>query len=318
MTHVTMKRIATLTVNPTIDKNTSVAQVTPERKLRCERPTREPGGGGLNVSRAIKRLGGLSTAVYVSGGPTGEMLRQLLDDEDLTQHVVPIDGWTRENLIVYEDSSGQQYRFGMPGPEVPESDWQRCLEELRSLDPAPDLLVASGSLAPGMPDDFYGRVAEVAAEKGSRLIVDTSGEGLRHAVEAGAFLIKPNITEFQALIGEELTDESQQTQAARDLIDRGCCHVIVLSLGRGGALLITSDGAEPVRTPTVPIRSKVGAGDSMVGGISLGLAREMELREAVRFGVAAGAAAVMTEGTELCRREDTERLYREMTAEGVS
>ena len=309
-----MKRITTLTVNPTIDVNTQVEQVIPDKKLRCERSRREPGGGGLNVSRAIHRLGGSSKALFMAGGPTGEMLDQLVEDEGVDYQSIPIGGWTRENLIVFEESSEQQFRFGLPGPEIAESEWQRCHDEIAGADPIPDFIVASGSLAPGLPDDFYGRLA-AAQEQDAKLIVDTSGEALRQAVDAGVYLIKPNVGEFQDLVGEELTDEQHQREAAQDLIERGCCQVIVISLGRGGAHIVTADGSEHLRTPTVPIRSKVGAGDSMVAGIVLGLARDMELADAVRFGVAAGAAAVMTEGTELCRREDTERLFDEMRAQ---
>jgi 6-phosphofructokinase 2 len=308
-----MKRIATLTVNPTIDINTRVDQVVPEKKLRCERPRREPGGGGLNVSRAIQRLGGKSIALFIAGGPTGQMLDELLREAELDRQLISIDDWTRENLIVYEEHSEQQFRFGMPGPDMSEEEWQQCLDEVKALDSAPDYIVASGSLAPGMPDDFYGRLATIASGQDARLIVDTSGDALREAVEAGVYLIKPNVAEFQDLIGRELSDEQQQEEAGRDLIARGCCQVIVVSLGSGGALVITGDGCRYQRTPTVPIRSKVGAGDSMVAGVVLGLARALDLMDAVRFGVAAGAAAVMTPGTELCRREDAERLFEGMS-----
>ena len=311
-----MEDIATLTVNPTIDKNTRVERVRAGRKLRCEAPRRESGGGGLNVSRAIHRLGGRSSAHYLSGGATGTILESLLDEEGVEHEPISIEGWTRENLIVYEDSSGDQFRFGMPGPDVSEAEWREVLDRLGRMDPSPAYLVASGSLPPGVPDDFYAQVAGVAQELGARMVVDTSGVPLRQAVEAGAFLIKPNIAEFQELVGEDLPDERAQREAGREMIHRGSVHAIALSLGRGGALLITEEGSEPIRTPTVPIRSKVGAGDSMVAGTVLALARGKELREAVRFGVAAGAAAVMTEGTELCRREDTERLYRGMEEQG--
>lgn len=310
-----MKEIATLTVNPAIDKSTQVDQVMPEKKLRCSAPRREPGGGGVNVSRAIHRLGGTSTLLYLGGGPPGAILDQLLTDEGLEPRRIAVEGWTRENLIVFEERSGQQFRFGMPGPEIHEHEWQHSLQELRGLSPVPGYLVASGSLAPGMPDDFYRRVAGVAKEIGSRLVVDTSGEALRQIVGGGAFLIKPNIRELQDLTGEELEDEKSQVAAARRIIEEGCCSVVALSLERGGALAITAETTHRVRAPTVPIRSKVGAGDSMVGGMVLSLARGMELRDAVRFGVAAGAAAVMTEGTELCRREDAERLYEDMEEE---
>lgn len=307
-----MDRIVTLTVNPAIDKSTRVDQVVPERKLRCDEPRREPGGGGVNVSRAIHRLGGTSTLLYLAGGPTGDVLRRLLDAEGLDHRPIETEGWTRENLIVSESRSGQQFRFGMPGPQTREVEWTRCLDELAGLTPSPEYVVASGSLAPGIPDDFYRRVARVAARLGARLVVDTSGKALHEKAEGGAFLLKPNVAELQALVGEDVVGDEEQERAARKLIDDGRCEVIVLSLGSGGARVITSDACLHIRTPTVPIRSKVGAGDSMVAGIVLGLARGMELFEAARLGVAAGAAAVMTEGSELCRREDVERLYAEM------
>jgi 6-phosphofructokinase 2 len=307
-----MEKIVTLTVNPAIDQNTRVHQVVPEKKLRCERPRREPGGGGVNVSRAIHRLGGTSTAVHLSGGSTGKMLEQLLKEEGLRQQCIPLRDWTRENLIVFEETSGQQFRFGMPGPDVHEDEWCSCLQNIEGMRPAPSYLVASGSLAPGMPEDFYGQVARVASDRRIRLVVDTSGKALRNLARTGAFLLKPNLSELQELAGRELPEETEQIDAARNLIADDCCRIIVISLGAGGALLVAADRTTYIRAPTVPIRSKVGAGDSMVAGIVLGLARGMDTTDAVRLGVAAGAAAVMTEGTELCRRSDTERLFAEM------
>lgn len=307
-----MKRIVTLTVNPTIDVNARVEQVIAGRKLRCDRPRREPGGGGVNVSRAIHRLGGESMLLYLGGGPTGEMLQDLLEEEGLEPRQIPIEGWTRENVHIVEERSEQQFRFGMPGPEVREDEWQRCLDELSKLDPAPDYLVASGSLAPGIPDDFYRRVARVGKDIGARVVVDTCGEALRQLKGGEVFLIKPNIHELQDLAGKELQEEDEQVEAAQRAIAEGCCEVVALSLERGGTVVITAEGSEFVRSPTVPIRSKVGAGDSMVAGVVLGLARGMELMDAIRFGVAAASAAVMTAGTELCRREDTERIYKKM------
>jgi 6-phosphofructokinase 2 len=307
-----MKTIVTVTVNPTIDISTSVDQVVPEKKLRCESPRREPGGGGINVSRAIQRLGGSSTALYLAGGPTGEMLQQLLATEGLESTALPTEGWTRENFIVSESQSEQQFRFGMPGAEIAQREWRRCLESLREMKPRADYIVASGSLSPGIPDDFFGRISAIAAESGARLIVDTSGSPLHHAARAGAYLFKPNMAEFERLTGESLSEEREMAAAGQRLIEEDRCSVIVLSLGAGGALLITAEGSEHIRTPTVPVRSKVGAGDSMVAGIVLSLARGMDVPDAVRFGVAAGAAAVMTDGTELCRRDDTERLYEEI------
>ena len=303
------KSIVTLTINPALDKNTKIERVTPNDKLRCDPPEHEPGGGGVNVSRAIRRLGGESLAIYPCGGPTGEMFKGLLDAEGVHHRPYAIENLTRENLMVFEQNSDQQFIFGMPGPELSESEWRRALDELSGIDPVPDYIVASGSCPPGVPNGFYQRVAELAQEMGSRLIVDTSEEPLRLAAQAGVYLLKPNMRELGQLAGHEIESEEHQIAAAKELVGSGQADVVVVSMGAGGALLVTEERGEHMRTPTVPIRSRLGAGDSMVAGIVLGLSRGKDVRDAVQFGIAAGAAAVMTPGTELCRREDTEKLY---------
>lgn len=311
------KLIATLTINPAIDKSSAVAQVVAEWKLRCDPPVYEPGGGGVNVSRAIRKLGGDSMALYTAGGLSGMMLRDLLESEGLCHRAISITGFTRENFIVREKSTGQQYRFGMPGPMLAEAGWRRCLEEIANLPSRFDYLVARGSLPPGVPPDFYGQLARLAKKRNVRLILDTSGEALRLAVEEGVFLIKPNLREFAELTGQEMVDESQQKQLARELAATAGSELVVISLGAAGVLVATAGGTERVRAPLVPIISKVGAGDSTVAGMVLALAQGKSWREAVRFGVAAGAAAVMTPGTELCRREDAERLYDQIMQRGL-
>ena len=304
-------------MNPAIDKSSSVEHVIAERKLYCKTPRFEPGGGGINVTRAIKKLGGESVALYPSGGPTGEMLQFLFDQEGLTHRPVPVKGWSRENLVMLEKSTGQQYRFGMPGPHLSESEWQRCLHELSAINSRLDFIVASGSLPPGTPEDFYARVARISKDIGAKVVVDTSGEALRLALSEGVYLIKPNIREFRELAGQEMKGESEIKNMAMEIVRGGQSKAVVISLGAAGILMVSREGHERIQPPTVPIVSKVGAGDSTVAGIVLSLARGNALRYAVRFGAAAGTAAVMTPGTELCRREDTERLYAQMTLESA-
>lgn len=311
------KRIVTLTINPALDVNTRVDVVNPNRKLRCEAPAREPGGGGVNVSRAIRRLGGKSLAIYPCGGPIGDLYQRRLDEEGVEQRPIPIDALTRTNLIVFEEDTDQQYIFAMPGPDLRAAQWQRTLNALSEVDPAPDYIVASGSIPRGVPEDFYRRVAELSQDLGSRLIVDTSEDPLRHAAQAGVYLLKPNMRELGHLAGQEIESEEHQIAAAQKLVEAGQAEVVVVSMGAGGALLVTDDIAEHMRTPTVPIRSRLGAGDSMVAGIVLALSRGKAIRDAVRFGMAAGAATVMLPGTELCRREDAERLYERLVSGDV-
>lgn len=307
-----MQRIVTLTLNPSIDLSTTVARVVPEDKLRCAPPRRDPGGGGVNVARAIELLGGASTAVYTAGGPTGDMLRALLDQTSIEQRAVPIRRWTRENLHVEEDVSGHQYRFGMPGPELAEDEWRACLEAVSERAPAGGYLVASGSLPPGVPEGFHAEVARAGRARGARVIVDTSGAALRRAVEAGVYAIKPNMRELAQLAGHPVDHEDQQEEACRRLIESGRCEVVIASFGAGGVLMATADVCRRVRAPVVPVRSRVGAGDCTVAGFALARARGLDVVDATRFGVAAGTAAVMMPGTVLCRREDTEALYARM------
>ncbi len=306
-----MSKIITLTMSPAIDKSSSVAVVAGERKLRCAKPTHEPGGGGINVSRALIKLGGDALAIYPAGGPTGEMLKGFMAAENIRQQVIPIVDWTRENLIVFEESTGRQFRFGMPGAEMSAGEWERCLQWVEAAGSA-DYIVASGSLPPGVPPDFYARLSPVAKRMNARLVVDTSGEPLRHCARAGVYLLKPNYREFIEMFGGQRMGEREQEGKARELLEQGGCEVLLLSLGAGGALLVTREGCERVRAPSVPVVCKVGAGDSTVAGMTLALSRGLSVREAARFAVACGTAAVMTPRTELCRREDAERLYAEM------
>lgn len=307
-----MQAIVTITMNPAIDKSSTLDHVVAERKLYCDAPRFEPGGGGINVSRAVRKLGGASLALYPSGGPSGETLQLLLEQEGLTHRPIRVSGWTRENLIVLERATGQQYRFGMPGPELGARDWQECLEQIFADGAKPGYLVASGSLPPGVPQDFYARVARLGKQHGARVVVDATGEPLRLALREGVFLVKPNIREFREMIGPGGEDESKVLSVAKKIVLEGQSEVVVISLGAAGVLMVSDSGVERLHPPAVPIVSKVGAGDSMVAGVVLSLARGNPLREAIRFGVASGTAAVMTPGTELCRREDAERLYRQM------
>ena len=309
-----MKSIVSLTINPAIDASCSVETVFPDHKLRCGPVCHEPGGGGVNVSRAIRNLGGDSTVFYLAGGPSGQMLGLLLDREGLKHEAVSIEDWTRENFTVTERTSGQQYRFVTPGPDLRAEEWKSCLGKIGSLDPMPDFVVASGSLPPGAPTDFYGQLAKVVCGKHRRFILDTSGTALAEGLlSSSVYLVKPSMRELRALVGRELVNEKEQEEAAMEIVKNGHAQIVVVSMGAAGALLVTAKGCERIPSPAVPVKSRVGAGDSMVAGIVLGLARDMPVRDVVGFGIASGAAAVMMPGTQLCRHEDAERLFAQMT-----
>ncbi len=308
-----MHEVITITLNPALDKSTHVSHVLPEKKMRCDQPVFEPGGGGINVSRAIKKLGGSSCAWFLEGGPTGQKLCELLKDEGIDYWTVKTKNWSRENLMVMEDSTGSQYRFGMPGPETFEEEWKQCLDKLAEMqqNELPKYVIASGSLPPGVPDDFYLQLAAIANKRGFRLIVDTSGDALLKAAGEGVYLLKPNLGELAALAGKDKISAMEQEEIAKQVLNEGKCQVLVVSLGPRGAMLASKEnGITYVVPPTVPQQSAVGAGDSMVAGMVMSLVKGCSLDEVVRYGVAAGTAATMTPGSELCRKDDTEKIYK--------
>ena len=309
-----MKNIVTLTINPALDVSTSVEKVIPDRKMRCSKAEREPGGGGINVSRAIKRLGGRSTAVFPAGGETGKLFQSLLDEEGINTRPVIFDETMRESFSVLEESSGHQFRFITPGPTLKEKIWLKCLNQLTRMSPDPEYIVGSGSVPPGVPDDFYSHAVEKAKEIGAKFILDTHGMPLK-AAGKGICLIKANMNEIQELLGEEIKDESHLEQSMEKLMQEDFSEIIVVSLGAAGALMVSQEGTCKINAPMVPIRSRVGAGDSMVAGIVLGLAQGRALREALMYGVAAGSAAVKTPGSELCRGEDARNLFEQIKKE---
>jgi 6-phosphofructokinase 2 len=256
-------QIVTLTLNPAVDVSTSVNKMVPFTKMRCAQARRDPGGGGINVARVLKRLGIEATAIYPAGGATGQLLATLVDREGVRSILIPASNDTREDITIFDETTRDQFRLVFPGAPLRDIEWQECLGSIARITPAPTFIVASGSLPAGVPHDFLGRVAQA----NSKIIVDTSGPFLKAALEAGVYLIKPNLREFQELAGITATDESTLIEAGRRLFDRYRIEVIALSMGPNGALLLTRD--KVLRANGLPIQpvSVSGAGDSFLGAL---------------------------------------------------
>ncbi len=318
-----MPSIITLTFNPCIDVNVEIPALVPENKLRCSAPVLHPGGGGINVARAIKKLGGDATAIYIAAGNNGQELAKMLKEEGVKSICIPTAGNTRENLVVVDQSTGLQYRFILPGPAVAGADL-KDLPEIIGLQEGVEFMVVSGSLPPGIPATIFDEMASLAVRKGAKLVVDTSGEGLRRAVSAGVYMIKPSVRELLVLAGktkdgwykpgdEKKLGPEEIGAMAKALVDEGNCRVVVVSMGAAGALLVTDEYTRMVQAPIVhKTISSVGAGDSMVAGIVWSLVRGKTLEEAVGYGCACGAAATLNPGTTLFQPGDVERMYDEM------
>ncbi|HEY8003850.1 MAG TPA: 1-phosphofructokinase family hexose kinase [Phenylobacterium sp.] len=313
-----MSSIVTLTMNPAVDVSLAVDRLAPGAKLRCEGGERDPGGGGVNVARVIRRLGADAVAVYPAGGPTGAILQELVAREGVASVVTPIGGETREDFTVLEQSSGAQYRFVLPGPRLHDLEWMACLKTLANLPVRPTVICASGSLPPGVPADFYARVGEVASGWGARFVLDASGPALKAALDSNIHLIKPNLAELRELTGSATEDEASLVRASRKLIGQARIEAVALTLGANGALLITADGAWRAKALPVAAISSVGAGDSFLGAMIWAQAGGKPLLEAFRYGVAGGAAAVRSAGTELARAAEIRRLVAEVKVEEVA
>jgi 6-phosphofructokinase 2 len=302
------RSIVTITVNPALDLSTSTATVVSEHKLRCG-PTRlDPGGGGINVSRVVHRLGGESLAIFAVGGLTGESLRRMLDTEGISSRAIPIAGTTRQSFTVDETDTDKQFRFVLQGPELTEAEWRSCLSALEQTIVTGGYVVASGSLPPGVPDDFYARVARLARDRDARLVLDASGESLREALSEGVYLVKPSRRELGELLGERLESDQGETDAAAELVAKGATELVALTRGAEGALLASSAGVSRLTVPPVRVLSTVGAGDGFLGAFVLCLAQGRDPESAFRTAVAAGTATTMTPATDLCRPDDVHAL----------
>ncbi|EOV9571058.1 6-phosphofructokinase II [Cronobacter turicensis] len=308
-----MVRIYTLTLAPSLDSATMTPQLYPEGKLRCSSPVFEPGGGGINVARAIVHLGGTATALFPAGGATGEHLVSLLNDEHVAVETVSAHDWTRQNLHVHVESSGEQYRFVMPGATINDDEFRQLEEKVLAIESGA-ILVISGSLPPGVSIEKLQQLIKAARQQGIRLIVDSSGDALAAALEIGDIeLVKPNQKELAALVKRDLTAPDDVRQAAQELVQSGKAHRVVVSLGPQGALGVDGKDCVQVVPPPMKSQSTVGAGDSMVGAMTLRLAQDAPLLDMVRYGVAAGSAATINQGTRLCSLENTDRIYHWLT-----
>lgn len=312
-----MTDIVTVTPNPAVDLSTAVDRIVPVYKLRGTSQRRDPGGGGINVARVVKRLGGDVRAIYPAGGAMGDLLGRLLDAEGISSLALPIAGETREDFFVNETSTGQQYRFILPGPRLAEHEWKACLAAVAALQPFPRFLVGSGSLPDGVPDDFYAQLARLARQRGASMILDTSGPALAAAAAEGVDLIKPNLREMRELCGGTPEDPAAWEAAARALVEQGGARIMALTMGHRGAALVTRDKILRAKPLAINPLSAVGAGDSFLGALVSGLAAGQPLEHCFRIAVAAGAAALLNPGTDLGRQEDIVRLAREVAIETV-
>ncbi|MAC76683.1 MAG: sugar kinase [Rhodobacteraceae bacterium] len=306
--------ILTITLNPAVDLATTAPQVLADLKLRCSAPQVDPGGGGINVARAVRLLDGQATALVAIGGTTGARLLELLTHEGVPTVAFQGPGETRQSLSVTETATGLQYRFVMPGPDWTEADVARALRSVDQSAGDGTLVVLSGSQPPGVAKEFPSMLAEHVTGRGARLIVDTSGPALtalagapRQAIDT----LRMDGAEAEELAGHPLPSRQDSADFARSLVVKGVARQVIVARGPDGSVLSNDAQSWHCTGPVVEVISKVGAGDSFVGAYTLSRARGAAAKDALRYGVAAASAACMTEATRLCDPEVTERLLDE-------
>lgn len=303
-----MIRIATLTMNPTIDVSYEVDRMFHTHKMRTRNERYDPGGGGINVARVFRRLGGEARCLYLSGGATGVALDGLIDQHGLPRTRIAIADETRVAAAVLECESGKEYRFTPPGPTVSQTEWTACLDQAGAADC--DYFVASGSLPPGVPADFYARLMGRLRERGVRFVLDTSGEALKATLAAGGVhLVKPSCGELRQLTGQDLLQPGEVAQAAMRLVEGGQAEIVAVTMGHDGGVLARREGALFVRSLDIEAKSAVGAGDSFLAAMLHALGSGWDAERAFRFGMAGGAAAVLTPGSDLAMPDDINRLF---------
>ncbi len=305
--------IATITLNPSLDEHITVHGLVVEEANRWDRLRRYAGGKGIAVSRAIHEMSGVSIAYGFIGGPNGRVVEILLDEEGVPFSFTPIKEETRTNFIITDTKTSQQTRIDAPGPHISSRELGRFARKLRTLHPGPDLMAAGGSAPPGVPVSIYYDIVMEAKGFGVRTILDSAGRWLEEGIRAKPYLIKPNVHEAEVLLGRELPTEEAIVEAALDLVEMGI-EVVVISRGKEGIIAATKGSLFKAVPPPVKVRSAVGAGDCTIAGLALKLAHRRSLIEACRLAVAMGTAAVLTPGTELCRRTDVERLLPQVKA----
>jgi 1-phosphofructokinase family hexose kinase len=299
--------IYTVTLNPAVDKELVVPALEMDTVLRTQAINIDYGGKGFNVSRMLDALGSPSVALGFAGGHNGELLEDGLQSLGIETDFVWVDGETRTNVSIVTAIPSHYIKVNEPGPVISMEAREALKEKVRTLAKAGDWWVLAGSLPPGLPPTIYAELVEAIQRTGARVILDTSGEALRWGCSGRPFLAKPNDLEIQQLTGLPVGSAEEIATAAKAVQNGDIAHVVV-SLGKEGALLVDKESVWQATSPIIEERNPIGAGDSMVGGLVWGLSEGLSVPEALRWGIACGAATASLSGTTVGSRQLVEDL----------
>lgn len=295
--------IYTVTLNPALDKTVEIPSLTVDSVNRITTMRTDPGGKGINVSKVIKSLGGKCIATGILGGSTGRAISTALEAMGIQTGFWFVEGETRTNLKVIDPVNHTNTDLNEPGITVSEEILNGLLQELLLEVSEGDIVVLSGSLPKGSPKDTYAAWVRACKKAGAKVILDADGELLAEGLGASPYLIKPNNHELSALMGEKLDTPEELEKAARTLMEKHNIAKIVVSMGGAGALYITEKETLYAEGLKVPVKSTVGAGDSVVAALAVSEESGKTLEETVRLSTACGAANVMCSGTQAAEYE---------------
>ncbi|HOQ98360.1 MAG TPA: hexose kinase [Anaerolineae bacterium] len=299
--------IITLTPNPAVDQTMWIDRLHLGLRNRYWKSDLDPAGKGVNVSRMAHRLGWPTMAFGFLGGEMGTLVERALEAEGVPHHFVRVPGQTRINVMIIDEASGEETNLHGPGPLAPRERQATLMRMIQPWLRAARVLVLAGSLPPGMPQDAYAALIRQARAAGVRTILNTAGEPLRLGVQAAPDVVKANVDEIEELLGRPLPDVAAAVRGAQELMAQGV-GAVFMAVGPQGTLAVQGGRAWWALPPEVPQRSRVGAGDSLVAGLAVALARGDDIVAGLRLGAAAGAATVLTPGTSLGSAEQVTAL----------
>lgn len=309
--------LVSVTLNPCVDHALFVEKFAVGDTNRVMRVEKDAGGKGVNVSRVYAELGGDTAATGFLGGPTAGTIRHVLELEGVEDAFVEIAGETRTNFSIEDNSGTPPTTLNSKGPDILPTEWEKLLVDCKELARGARWAALGGSLPPGVPDDAFKILGELFHEAGVRVILDADGFAQKHGMLASPDFIKPNAAEASRLLGVPIESDLEAVEAVLNLHQRigGGTKIAVISRGSSGAVMATEGGVWVGRSPKVPTTSTIGSGDSMIAGILWGIDTGKPSEVALRWGLAAGAATAMTDGSGIARLPMIEDLYDEAIVE---
>lgn len=293
------KIVGTVALNPCVDKTIFVDRLVPYGLNRATHTRLDPGGKGLNVARILTNFGVKAVLSGFIASRSSDFLTDWLSASGIECHLHKIDGDMRTNLKIVDESAGRTTEINEPGFGIPPHMLQRYSDGLCRLMERMDMVVLSGRLPPGVPEDFYARCIHMAKRKGVRALLDADGGALAAGTGAAPYAVKPNLQELESLFGRTFSHVEDVAKAARRLVETGI-EMVIVSMGENGAVVADRQGILKTGIWPVDVKSTVGAGDSMVGALVYGLRRGMPAAGIARLATAAGTIAASKEGTEFC------------------